>query len=106
MNLFDAAIQTELGIYEAPALVNTGKYTGAVNFPSAVGKIESISSAEDFKSMEGLIDIRINYTSGQSISGGRDTMSRSGYAIVEGPDIEFVRKQLLELHDKFVLVHQ
>ncbi|MCP1181951.1 ATP-grasp domain-containing protein [Paenibacillus sp. 1781tsa1] len=106
VNLFDAAIQTELGIYEAPTLVNTGKYTGAVNFPSAVGKIESISSAEDFKSMEGLIDIRINFTSGQSISGGRDTMSRSGFAIVEGPDIEFVRKQLLELHDKFVLVHQ
>lgn len=104
VDLFQAAIDVELGDYTADLSKQTQKYTGMLSFPSAIGKVMNISSEQDFIGMEGIVSTTIPVKEGHVLSGGKDTMSRSGFIVVEGTSFEEVRRRLMEASGRFRIV--
>ncbi|MFP7279278.1 ATP-grasp domain-containing protein [Exiguobacterium indicum] len=103
VDLFKAAIDVELGTYQDDNSAATDKYTGMISLPSAVGKVKEISIAEDFSQIEGIVSINIPVKKGQVLNGGKDTMSRSGFIIVEGYSFEEVKSRLLSVFETFTI---
>lgn len=101
VDMFKAVVELELGMYEFKPEPAKNLYSGMICFPSREGKIRAISSADDFKHIQGLIDFNVSYQVGQTVSAVNDTMTRSGYAIVEGESFDEVRETLLELYYGF-----
>lgn len=101
VDMFKAVVELELGMYEFKPEPAKNLYSGMICFPSREGKISAISSADDFKHIKGLIDFNVSYQVGQTVSAVNDTMTRSGYAIIEGESFNEVRETLLELYYGF-----
>lgn len=102
VDLFQAAIDVELGIYQVDPSKQTSKYTGMLSFPSAIGKVKTISSEQDFTTtIEGVVSVTIPVRAGQVLSGGKDTMSRSGFIVIEGNSFEEVRLRLMRASERF-----
>ncbi|WP_310550230.1 ATP-grasp domain-containing protein [Paenibacillus glufosinatiresistens] len=101
IDLFDAISELELGLYEPKRRTPSDQFTGMVCFPSRSGIIQKISQKEDYADVEGLLDFNVSYRIGQEAGDVRDTMTRSGYAIVEGRDFETLRETLLDMYHRF-----
>lgn len=103
VDLFKAAIDVELGTFQVDNSGATDKYTGMISLPSAVGKVKEISTSKDFSEIKGIVLINIPVKKGQILNGGKDTMSRSGFVIVEGSSFEEVKDRLLTVFDTFTI---
>lgn len=103
IDLFDAISELELGVFQLNQKPTENKYTGMICFPSRAGIIEEISGIEDYSDIEGIIDFNVSYKVGQEVSDVKDTMTRSGFAIVEGDSFESLSKTLLDMYDRFVI---
>lgn len=101
IDLFDAVIALELGQFKIKNVDSKNKYTGMICFPSRKGIIDRISTIEDFKHVEGIIDFNVSYKKGQKVGNVNDTMTRSGYAIVEGDSFDELSTLLLSMYDEF-----
>ncbi|MCM3216672.1 ATP-grasp domain-containing protein [Niallia taxi] len=101
VDLFAAAIGVELGSYKVDLSHQTDNFTGMISLPSAVGKVVEITTPEELSKIEGIVQINIPVKKGQILAGGKDTMSRSGFVIVEGSSFKEVKERLLEVYNNF-----
>lgn len=103
VDLFEAVTDLELGIYTFTQQQTNNKFTGMICFPSRAGVIQRISGIDDYKDVSGMIEFKVSYEIGQRVGDVNDTMTRSGFAIVEGESFEELRQTLLDLYDRFVI---
>lgn len=101
VDLFEAVSDLEVGIYEFNKQQTNNKYTGMICFPSRAGMIQSISGIEDYEDISDIIEFNVSYQVGQRAGDVSDTMTRSGFAIVEGNSFEELRQTLLDMYDRF-----
>lgn len=103
VNMFEAVTRLEIGTYEWNPPRKKDKFTGMICFPSRAGVVERISTLEDFKHIPGIIDFQVSYKEGQRVGDVNDTMTRSGFAIVEGDSFDELRHTLLSMYEQFDL---
>lgn len=103
VDFFDAIGDLEMGRFELNKCHTDNKYTGMICFPTRAGIIEKISGVQDFKDIRGLIDFNVSYKVGQKVGDVKDTMTRSGFAIVEGDTFEELSRTLLDMYDRFCI---
>lgn len=101
VDFFETVSDLELGVFEMKKCQTDNKYTGMICFPTRAGIIEKISGIQDFRDINGLIDFNVAYKVGQEVGDVKDTMTRSGFAIVEGDTFEDLSTTLLEMYDRF-----
>ncbi|MGE6577313.1 ATP-grasp domain-containing protein [Paenibacillus xylanexedens] len=101
VDFFEAVTDLEVGIYEFKQQETRHKFTGMICFPSRAGVIQHISGIEDYTDIPGIIEFNVSYQVGQRAGDVNDTMTRSGYAIVEGDSFEELRQTLLDMYDRF-----
>ncbi|MDN8593002.1 ATP-grasp domain-containing protein [Paenibacillus sp. 11B] len=101
VDFFKAVTELEVGIYEFSKQETSNKYTGMICFPSRTGIIRNISGIEDYEDISGIIEFHVAYQVGQRAGDVSDTMTRSGFAIVEGDSFEELRHTLLDMYDRF-----
>lgn len=70
-------------------------------FPSRAGVIQHISGIEDYADIPGIVEFNVSYQVGQRAGDVNDTMTRSGFAIVEGDSFDGLRQTLLDMYDRF-----
>lgn len=103
VNMFEAVTQLEMGTYEWNPPMKKDKFTGMICFPSRAGVVERISTLEDFRHIPGIVEFHVSYKEGQRVGDVNDTMTRSGYAIVEGDSFDELRHTLLSMYEQFHL---
>ncbi|MCK6077064.1 ATP-grasp domain-containing protein [Paenibacillus silvae] len=103
VDLFEAVTDLELGTYTFTRQETSNKFTGMICFPSRAGIIQHISGREDYQDVTGIIDFQVSYEVGQHAGDVTDTMTRSGFAIVEGDSFEELRQTLVDMYDRFVI---
>ncbi|MDM5280294.1 ATP-grasp domain-containing protein [Paenibacillus silvae] len=103
VDLFEAVTDLELGTYTFTRQETSNKFTGMICFPSRAGVIQHISGREDYQDVPGIIDFQVSYEVGQHAGDVTDTMTRSGFAIVEGDSFEELRQTLVDMYDRFVI---
>ncbi|ULO06221.1 ATP-grasp domain-containing protein [Paenibacillus sp. 19GGS1-52] len=103
VDFFAAVSDLELGVFEFNRCQTDNNYTGMICFPTRAGIIEKISGIQDFKDIKGLIDFNVSYQVGQKVGDVKDTMTRSGFAIVEGDTFEDLSNTLLDMYDRFYI---
>lgn len=103
VDLFEAVTDLELGTYTFTRQETSNKFTGMICFPSRAGVIQHISGKEDYQDVPGIIDFQVSYEVGQHAGDVNDTMTRSGFAIVEGDSFEELRQTLVDMYDRFVI---
>jgi hypothetical protein len=103
VDLFDAVSDLELGTFQLRHAPRAGIYTGMICFPTRAGTIQRISTARDFSHVEGIVDFNVAYKLGQKVGDVNDTMTRSGFAIVEARSFEPLRQALIDLYNGFVI---
>ncbi|GGH63640.1 hypothetical protein GCM10008014_41250 [Paenibacillus silvae] len=103
VDLFEAVTDLELGTYTFTQQETSNKFTGMICFPSRAGVIQHISGREDYQDVPGIIDFQVSYEVGQHAGDVTDTMTRSGFAIVEGDSFEELRQTLVDMYDRFVI---
>ncbi|WP_181150842.1 ATP-grasp domain-containing protein [Paenibacillus sp. PCH8] len=101
VDFFEAVTDLEVGIYEFTRQETSNKFTGMICFPSRAGVIQSISGMEDYEDISGIIEFNVSYQVGQRAGDVSDTMTRSGFAIVEGDSFQELRQTLLDMYDRF-----
>ncbi|MGM0890288.1 MAG: ATP-grasp domain-containing protein [Bacillota bacterium] len=104
VDFFDAVVDLELKTFDLRPQETQQKYTGMICLPSKAGIVKKVSSVHDFRDIPGIIDFNVYYSIDQEVNAVNDTMTRSGYAIVEGDDFESLRQNLLEIYNRFKLV--
>lgn len=103
VDFFEAVTDLELGTYTFMQQETSNKFTGMICFPSRAGVIQHISGRDDYADVPGIIEFNVSYEVGQHAGAVNDTMTRSGFAIVEGDSFEELRQTLLEMYDRFVI---
>ncbi|WP_427180877.1 hypothetical protein [Paenibacillus sp. TC-CSREp1] len=103
VDLFEAVTDLELGTYTFTRQETSNKFTGMICFPSRAGIIQHISGREDYQDVPGIIDFQVSYEVGQHAGDVNDTMTRSGFTIVEGDSFEELCQTLVDMYDRFVI---
>ncbi|SKA14780.1 ATP-grasp domain-containing protein [Pilibacter termitis] len=100
VNLFTAMIDIELGICEISEKKD-GKFSGMICLPQKAGEITYLPKKEEFADIEGIIQFEVYYNVGDKVSDVADTMTRSGFAIVESDDFATLKDKLLLIYTRF-----
>lgn len=103
VDIINALVDLELDNFCLKNIKSSGPYTGFICFPSFAGTVRSISTEDDFKHIDGLVQLNISYKVGQGVKAAKDTATRAGFAIVEGYDIYELKNKLLDIYDSFIL---
>ncbi|WP_427127857.1 ATP-grasp domain-containing protein (plasmid) [Priestia megaterium] len=104
IDFFDAVIDLELKNFQLVQTETDQKYTGMICLPSKEGTVKEISSVKDFADVSGIVDFNVYYSVDQQVNGVNDTMTRAGFAIVEGENFDDLKDKLLGIYNRFNIV--
>ncbi|WP_195694566.1 ATP-grasp domain-containing protein [Priestia megaterium] len=101
-DLFDALIKIHTN--EKPNIVfKEDRYVGDLLLPIKKGKVKKISSLEELRKYDGVIDGKVNYREGQYMDFEQASLSCSGVLLIEGQSSQEVKERMLAILRDFVL---
>lgn len=103
VDLLSALVDLELDSLSLDIKTNSSVYTGMICFRTKEGIVKEISSVEDFTGTKGLVSVRIFYKPEDHMESMNDTMTRSGFIILEDDNYEALRKRLISVYNSFHL---
>jgi biotin carboxylase len=101
VDMFDAMIDVELQKFIPPK--NTREiFTGMICLPQKAGKIVALPTLSDFSDISGIITFEVQKSIGEHLLEVNDTMTRSGFAIIEDTDFDILKEKLLTVYQRFL----
>ncbi|MGM0217531.1 ATP-grasp domain-containing protein [Enterococcus sp. AZ126] len=100
VDMFEAMIDVELQKFVSPKQ-SKDIFTGMICLPQKAGEIVALATLKDFKDIEGIITFEVQRSIGDRLLDVKDTMTRSGFAIIEDVNYDLLREKLLTVYHRF-----
>lgn len=101
IDFFDAMVDIELGIFDDTMVDANEMFTGMICLPSKSGIVKKIPTYDDFYDIDGIVEFKVFNKIGDRIIDVEDTMTRTGYAIIESESFPMLEKKLLKVYARF-----
>lgn len=104
IDVYSLLIDIMVGRKISPLKLNGLNCVGDMFLPITEGEVLEITSYDDLKDLEGVIDGKINYRVGDVVQTKRQYTNCSGWLQVTGKTKDEVLDRMLKVYEKFVLI--
>lgn len=104
VDIYKAFIEAGIGKFGQEYLKQDLVFTGFISFPSAVGKIIHISSEDDFRNIEGVVEVSIYNKVGDYLYGKDNATVRTGHIVMQDKGYEQLKQKLYSAYNHFELL--